>query len=201
MGDTQENWTFLSGTNPLKTSGLPPPPPQEPRAAAEAMGLVSRNLSLTLKTELLFKRAEGSSTLSHLILFQKEAGAFMQPESSLWACKGAWSFPRWVSPTSPPHVPGGSVVKNPPANAGDTGSIPGSGRSPGEGNGNPRQYSCLGNPMDRGGWWATVHAVARVGHDLVIKSPPAIFHCLVCHVFFTHSSVSGHLEGTFLFEN
>ena len=52
--------------------------------------------------------------------------------------------------------PGGSVVKNPPANAGDAGSIPGSGRSPGVGNGNPLQYSCLGNPMDRGAWWATV---------------------------------------------
>ena len=52
------------------------------------------------------------------------------------------------------------MVKNPPANAGDTrdlGSIPGSGRSPGEGNGNPLQYSCLGNPMDRGAWWAAVH--------------------------------------------
>ena len=47
---------------------------------------------------------------------------------------------------------GGSVVKNPPANAGDMGSTPGSGRSPGEGNGNPLQYSCLGNPMDRGAW-------------------------------------------------
>ena len=46
--------------------------------------------------------------------------------------------------------PGGSVVKNLPVNAGDTGSIPGSGRSPGEGNGNPLQYSCLGNSMDRG---------------------------------------------------
>ena len=46
--------------------------------------------------------------------------------------------------------PGGSVVKNPPANAGDMGSIPGSGISPGGGNGNPLQYSCLGNPMDRG---------------------------------------------------
>ena len=44
--------------------------------------------------------------------------------------------------------PGGSVVKNPPANAGEVGSIPGSGRSPGEGNGNPLQYSCLKNPMD-----------------------------------------------------
>ena len=48
--------------------------------------------------------------------------------------------------------PGGSVVKNPPANAGDMGSIPRSGRSLGEGNGNPRQCSCLGNPMDRGAW-------------------------------------------------
>ena len=46
--------------------------------------------------------------------------------------------------------PGGSVVKNPPVNAGDAGLIPGSGRSPGEGNGNPLQYSCLENPMDRG---------------------------------------------------
>ena len=56
---------------------------------------------------------------------------------------------------------GGSVVKNPPANAGDLGSIPGSGRSPGEGNGNPLQYSCLGNPMDGGAWWATVHGVEK----------------------------------------
>ena len=56
--------------------------------------------------------------------------------------------------------PDGPVVKNPPANAGDArdeSSIPGSGRSPGEGNGNPLQYSCLGNPMDRGACWATVH--------------------------------------------
>ena len=57
--------------------------------------------------------------------------------------------------------PGGSVVKNPPANAGDMGSFPGSGKSPGEGNGNPFQYSCLGNPTDRGAWWATVHGVAK----------------------------------------
>ena len=48
--------------------------------------------------------------------------------------------------------PGGSVIKNPPANAGDTISIPGLGRSPREGNGNPVQYTCLGNPMDRGAW-------------------------------------------------
>ena len=60
--------------------------------------------------------------------------------------------------------PGGSVVKNPPASEGDTrdaGSIPGSGRSPGEENGNPLEYSCPGNPMDRGAWRATVHGVAK----------------------------------------
>ena len=58
-------------------------------------------------------------------------------------------------------VPSGSVVKNLPANPGDSGLIPGSARSPGEGNGNPLQYSCLGNSMDRGAWWATVHGVAE----------------------------------------
>ena len=57
--------------------------------------------------------------------------------------------------------PGGLVVRNLPANTGDTDSIPGSGRSPGEGNGNPLQYSCLENPMERGAWQATVHGVAK----------------------------------------
>ena len=57
--------------------------------------------------------------------------------------------------------PGGSMVKNPPANAGDTSLISGLGSSPGGGNGNPLQYSCLENPMDRGAWWATVHGFAK----------------------------------------
>ena len=57
--------------------------------------------------------------------------------------------------------PGGSVVRNLPANAGDVGLIPGLGRSPGEGNGNLLQYSCLGNPVDRGAWWVTVHGVTK----------------------------------------
>ena len=63
--------------------------------------------------------------------------------------------------------PGGSVVNNPPTSAGNAGDmdlIPGSGRSPGVGNSNPLQYSCLENPMDRGAWWATVPVVARVSH-------------------------------------
>ena len=57
--------------------------------------------------------------------------------------------------------PGGSEVKAFACNEGDLGSIPGSGRSPGEGNGNPLQYSCLENPMDGGAWWATIHRVAK----------------------------------------
>ena len=62
---------------------------------------------------------------------------------------------------------GASVVKNPPANAEDAGLIPGSGKSSGERNGNSLQYSCLGNPMDRGVWWTTVHGVTK--SDLVTK--------------------------------
>ena len=61
------------------------------------------------------------------------------------------------------------VGKESAFNVGEPGSIPGSGRSPGEGNGSPLQYSCLENPMDRGAWQATVHGVSRVGHDLVTK--------------------------------
>ena len=53
------------------------------------------------------------------------------------------------------------MVKNPPANAGDTGSIPEFGISPGEGNGNPLKYSCLGNTMEIGAWWAAVHGVTK----------------------------------------
>ena len=64
--------------------------------------------------------------------------------------------------------PGDSVVKKLLANAGDTrdvGLIPGSGRSLEKGNGNPLQYSCLENPMDKGSWWATVYGFAKSGHD------------------------------------
>ena len=61
----------------------------------------------------------------------------------------------------PPGFPDGSVVKKMPANARDVGSKRGAGRSPGEENGNPLWYSCLGNPMDRGAWPATLHGVAK----------------------------------------
>ena len=61
----------------------------------------------------------------------------------------------------PSNNPGGSDSKVSARDAGDTGSIPGLGRSPGEGNGNPLRYSCLENAMDGGAWWATVHGVAK----------------------------------------
>ena len=66
--------------------------------------------------------------------------------------------------------PGGSVVKNLPTNAGDVGLIPGLGRSPGEGNGNPLQYSCLGNTMDRGAWRAAVHEFAKSWKHLQLNN-------------------------------
>ena len=69
-------------------------------------------------------------------------------------CKQSWGFP------------GGSVVKNTPASTGAIDLIPRLGRSPGEGNGNPLQYSCLENSRDRVALWSIVYGVARVGHDL-----------------------------------
>ena len=72
----------------------------------------------------------------------------------------------WLSLRKGGSFPHSSVGKEAACNAEDLGIIRGSGRSPGEGNGNPLQYSCLENPMDREAWWATVHGVARVRHDL-----------------------------------
>ena len=83
----------------------------------------------------------------------------MNVEGLKWKVKNPFSpFPESLSQTG---FPGNSVVKNPPASAGDTGLITGLGRSPGGGNGNPLQYFCLENPMDRGAWRATAHGVAK----------------------------------------
>ena len=71
--------------------------------------------------------------------------------------------------------PGVSAVKNPPANVGDAGSIPGSGRLPGEGNGSPLQDSCLGNPMDRGAWEGYGPWGRRVGHDCDLSRATSIY--------------------------
>ena len=83
--------------------------------------------------------------MSSLLVFKKLKGAY------IWErCIFIWL-----------GFPGGSEVKASACNVGDLGSIPGSGRSPGEGNGNPLQYSCLENPIDGEAWWATVHGVAK----------------------------------------
>ena len=82
------------------------------------------------------------------------------PSLSLFLCLFCLSVDTLTSLAG--GFPGGSVVKNPPANAGDVGLIPGSERSLGEGNGNPLQYSCLENPMDRGAWQTIVHGVSRL---------------------------------------
>ena len=75
-------------------------------------------------------------------------------------------------------------------NAGDLGSIPGSGRSPGKGNGNSFQESWLENPINRGAWWATVHGAASVRHDLATKLPPSFIYVYFC----PHHGVCGILS-------
>ena len=85
------------------------------------------------------------------------------------------------------------MVKNLPANAGDardTGSVPGLGRSPGEGNGYLLQYSCLENPMDRGAWWATVHRVAKSWTRLKWLSSSSSGRCRTPH----HVHIQGWSE-------
>ena len=81
---------------------------------------------------------------------------------------------KWLISSSSPveGFPGCPVVMNPPANAGDLGSTPGSGWSPRNGKGYPLQCSCLGNPMDEGSWQVIVHGVTRVRHTLATKPPP-----------------------------
>ena len=89
----------------------------------------------------------------------------------------------------PTHdFPGGSDGKPCAYNAGDPGSNPGSGRSPGEGNGTPLQYSCLENPMDGGAWWAAVHGVAEGRAQLRDFTSTFHFHALEKEMA-THSSV------------
>ena len=99
--------------------------------------------------------------------------------------------------------PGGSDVKASACNAGDLGSIPGWGRSPGEGNGNPLQYSCLENPMDEGAWWATVHGVAKSWTRLsdftftllyVYIHIYSLLHIYIYIYIYTHTYIYGKRE-------
>ena len=80
--------------------------------------------------------------------------------------------------------PGDSVEKNPPANAGDSGLILGPGVSPGEGNGKPLQYSCLGNPIDRVAWWLQFMGSQRIGPNLATKQQQQILKYLLATVWY-----------------
>ena len=88
--------------------------------------------------------------------------------------------------------PRGSVGKESACSAGDLGLIPGSGRFL-EGNGNPYQYSYLGNPMDREAWWATVHAVAPVRHDLVTKPASHVYGHMYVNTHTSHTQTKGSI--------
>ena len=99
------------------------------------------------------------------------------------------NFPKWKSVQVRSGFPGSLAVKASAFNAGEAGSIPGLGRSPGEGNGNPLHYSCLENPMDGGSWWATVHGIAKSRTQLSeftftfmsMESAMPSNHLILCH--------------------
>ena len=95
---------------------------------------------------------------------------------------------------STPGFPGGSVVKNLPASAGEAASIPGLGRSPREENGNPLQYSCLENAMDRGACWATVHGVTKSWAQLINSTT-----IITTYVSVTVQNLFNNSVGTIIF--
>ena len=92
------------------------------------------------------------------VYFQRVGSHWDRHEGALWMLGMSWVMFQSV----PTLFPSGSAVEYLLANAGDAGSIPWSGRSSGKGNGNLLQYSCLGNPMDRGAWWAIVHRATEL---------------------------------------
>ena len=120
-------------------------------------------------------RGEMPLVLGNVVFCSHRCCAVGRCESRLGFCTGS-SPPFFAEEASKVA----QMVKNPPADAGDTGSIPGSGRSPGGGRDDPLRYSCLENPMDRKAWWATDHRVARVGHFSSVQ--------------FSHSIVSDSLR-------
>ena len=113
---------------------------------------------------------EGSPLQCSCLENSRDGGAWW---AAVYGVTQSRTWLKWLSSSSS-SIDGGfpddSVVKDSPANSGGVGPIPGSGRSPGEENGNPLQYSCLGNPMDREAWQATVHRVTkRIRYNFVTK--------------------------------
>ena len=127
-------------------------------------------------------RSHSFNILPHPFPEREDDRPFSGPEDMRTPCsilRGPASLPQGHESTAlwscqtlsyrTPSFPGGRVLKNTPVNAGDIrdlGSMPGSGRSPGEGNGNPLWYSCLENSKDRGAGWATVHGISKSGTQM-----------------------------------
>ena len=135
------------------------------------------------------------SVCNYFVIKWIQNSSYLNMVGNFWRIKGAFM-----------DFPGSSVGKEAACSAGDLDSITGSGRSPGEANGDPPQHSCLENPMERGPWGTIVHGVTRVGRDLTIKPPPRVHfavvtlkaskiliifylwsvHCIKCIYFITH---------------
>ena len=95
-------------------------------------------------------------------------------------------------------LPGGSAVKKLPANAGSLSSIPGWGRTPGKGSGDPLQYSCLGNPMDRGALGYSLWGCKRVGHDRETKQQQYVLRFMISPKRVHENSLVGTLAGQYV---
>ena len=141
-------------------------PSFHPRLSQDSRPSLSRCCSLSFRITSVLIPAQASLCPTSLW----DDGASFLPQR-VGGCVRAWLLgPHWPSYSEPIHTlvkptwgfPGSSVLRSLLASAGDVGSISVSRRSPGGGNGNPLQYSCLGNPMDRGAWQATIHRVTRV---------------------------------------
>ena len=132
------------------------------------------NILLKLAQTQVHSTISSSAILFFFCLqYSPASGSFQMSQAFCIRWPKYWSFSFSISPSNAylgltsftMGFPGGSDGKASACDAGDLGLIPGSGRPPGEGNGNPLQFSCLENPMDRGAWWVPVHGVARVGHN------------------------------------
>ena len=128
----------------------------------------SRNWTLNYKEQLLFVPHIRMDSWIFILSYRLESITLiiLLFGFGLLGAPSGWLLSFRHSSVSLWGIPHSSVGQESACNAGDSGSIPGSETSTGEGNGNPLQYSCLENPMDRGAWWATVRGIARVRHDL-----------------------------------
>ena len=142
-----------------------------PRTAASQASLsITNSQSLLKPMSITIQPSHPLSSPSPSACSLSQHQGLFQWVSTLYQCQsiGPWAsasvLPMNIQDWFPLQfgLPGGLEVKASASNAGDLGLIPGSGRSPGEGYGNPLQYSCLKNPMDGGAWWATVHGVAQL---------------------------------------